>query len=33
MIKDINRILVQGYLAAVNIVGVDTKEREALKKE
>jgi len=25
--------LLQGYLAAVNIVGVDTKEREALKKE
>ena len=23
----------QGYLAAVNLVGVDTKEREAIKKE
>ena len=25
--------IVQGYLAAVNLGGVDTKEREAIKKE
>ena len=28
-----NNNIVEGYLAAVNLVGVDTKEREAIKKQ
>lgn len=26
-------VMFQGYLAAVNLVGIDTKEREEIKKE
>ena len=31
--KFYHTLLFQGYLAAVNLVGIDTKEREAIKKE
>ena len=31
--KVYHNFLFQGYLAAVNLVGIDSKEREAIKKE